>query len=157
MAVLLYPCSTKTREVLGNPSPTPKRFPETREISRGKSRVSILSCSGWENVKSGSDFQLRCRVESKHFPTILCTPQWPLMGGQSLGKHRWNLKGLAFPLLQSQLKGGLAGQKKIFCLRGAIKGTAVSKWKELQHFGIFSTNGEKKSSHDCYVLVVTLG
>ena len=29
----LYPCSTKTREVLGNPSPTPKRFPETREIS----------------------------------------------------------------------------------------------------------------------------
>ena len=33
----LYPCSTKTREVLGNPSPTPERFPETREISRGKS------------------------------------------------------------------------------------------------------------------------
>ena len=33
----LYPCSTKTREVLGNPSPTSKRFPETREISRGRS------------------------------------------------------------------------------------------------------------------------
>ena len=28
------------REVLGNPSPTPQRFPETREISRGKSRGS---------------------------------------------------------------------------------------------------------------------
>ena len=25
----LYPCSTKTREVLGNPSPTAERFPET--------------------------------------------------------------------------------------------------------------------------------
>ena len=32
----LYPCSTKTREVLGNPSPTVERFPETREISRGE-------------------------------------------------------------------------------------------------------------------------
>ena len=33
----MYPCSTKRREVLGNPSPTPKGFPETRgsrEISR---------------------------------------------------------------------------------------------------------------------------
>ena len=28
----LYPCSTKTREVLGNPSPTPKRFPETERM-----------------------------------------------------------------------------------------------------------------------------
>ena len=31
----LYPCSTKTREVLGNPSPTPERYPETRGKSRG--------------------------------------------------------------------------------------------------------------------------
>ena len=31
---LLYPCSIETREVLGNPSPTPERFPETREMSR---------------------------------------------------------------------------------------------------------------------------
>ena len=30
--VALYLCSTKTREVLGNPSPTPKRFPETRDF-----------------------------------------------------------------------------------------------------------------------------
>ena len=30
----MYPCSTKTREVLGNLSPTPKRFPETWEILR---------------------------------------------------------------------------------------------------------------------------
>ena len=33
----LYPCSTKMGEVLGNPSATPEKFPETREISRGKS------------------------------------------------------------------------------------------------------------------------
>ena len=39
----MYPCSTKTREVLGNPSPPPnfprpKRFPEGE--ARGKSRGS---------------------------------------------------------------------------------------------------------------------
>ena len=34
----LYPCSTKTREVLGNPSPTPERFPETRE-SQGSREI----------------------------------------------------------------------------------------------------------------------
>ena len=27
--IALYLCSNKTREILGNPSPTPKRFPET--------------------------------------------------------------------------------------------------------------------------------
>ena len=32
---LLYPCSIKTREVLGNPSPMPKRFPETRGQPEG--------------------------------------------------------------------------------------------------------------------------
>ena len=47
---VLYPCSTMTREVLGNPSPTPERFPETREISRGKSRGSreILRAEGMD-------------------------------------------------------------------------------------------------------------
>ena len=39
----LYPCSTKTREVLGNPSPTPERFPETREISRVEGNVHNTS------------------------------------------------------------------------------------------------------------------
>ena len=33
---ILYPCSIKTREVLGNPSPMPKSFPELE--GRGKSR-----------------------------------------------------------------------------------------------------------------------
>ena len=39
------PYSTKTREVLANPSPPPSRFPETREISRGRSPRGILR--GW--------------------------------------------------------------------------------------------------------------
>ena len=30
---VLYPCSTKTRDDLGNQSPTPERFPRPREIS----------------------------------------------------------------------------------------------------------------------------
>ena len=33
----MYPCSTKTGEILGNPSPTAERFPETQEISQGRS------------------------------------------------------------------------------------------------------------------------
>ena len=43
---IMYPCSTKTREVLGNPSPKPKRFPETREISRGRSPREISRVEG---------------------------------------------------------------------------------------------------------------
>ena len=45
-AVVLYPCSIKTREVLGNPSPTPERFPETREISQGQSPREISKVEG---------------------------------------------------------------------------------------------------------------
>ena len=32
----MYPCSTKTGEILGNPSPRAERFPETQEISHGR-------------------------------------------------------------------------------------------------------------------------
>ena len=42
----LGPCSTKTREGLGNPSPTPKRFPETRNISREQSPREISRAEG---------------------------------------------------------------------------------------------------------------
>ena len=55
----MYPCSTKTREVLGNPSPTPERFPETREISRGRTRVGSLEGSDTMsalNVVTGSSY-----------------------------------------------------------------------------------------------------
>ena len=36
------PCSTKTREELGNPSPLPSRFPSTLEISLGLRPREIL-------------------------------------------------------------------------------------------------------------------
>ena len=38
----MYPCSIKTWEVLGNPSPMPERFPETREMSRGRDNNPAL-------------------------------------------------------------------------------------------------------------------
>ena len=40
------PCSTKTREVLGNPSPPPSRFPSTLEISLGLRPRNISRVSG---------------------------------------------------------------------------------------------------------------
>ena len=40
------PCSTKTREVLGNPSPLPSRFPSTLEISLGLRPREISRVSG---------------------------------------------------------------------------------------------------------------
>ena len=45
----MYPCSTKTREVLGNPSPTPKRLTATREISRGQSPREISKAEGMDS------------------------------------------------------------------------------------------------------------
>ena len=42
----LGPSSIKTREVLGNPSLMPKRFPETRKISLGRSPREILRVEG---------------------------------------------------------------------------------------------------------------
>ena len=40
------PYSTKTREVLGNPSPTPERFPETLKISLGSQEI-VGDGGGW--------------------------------------------------------------------------------------------------------------
>ena len=57
----LYPCSTKTREVMGNPSPTAERFPETREISRGQSLREIARVEG--NLEGGGEgFPITSRV-----------------------------------------------------------------------------------------------
>ena len=61
----LYLCSTKTREVLGNPSPTPERFPETREISRGRSPKEISRVEG--NLEGrGDGFPNTFRVLVEH-------------------------------------------------------------------------------------------
>ena len=48
IGLALYPCSTKPREVLGNPSPTAERFPETREISQGRSPREISRAEGMD-------------------------------------------------------------------------------------------------------------
>ena len=59
----LHPCSTKTREVLGNPSPTPERFPEGNLVlvEYGHSLIINLSTGrGSENPslwKEGKDWQ----------------------------------------------------------------------------------------------------
>ena len=47
------PYSTKTWEVLGNPSPTPKRFPETREISLWRSPREISRVEGESRGRRG--------------------------------------------------------------------------------------------------------
>ena len=62
----LYPCSTKTREVLGNPSPTPERFPETR----GRSPREISRVEG--NLEGGGDgFPNTSRVLVEHGQSLV--------------------------------------------------------------------------------------
>ena len=50
---VLYPDYSKTREVLGNPSPTLEGFPETREISQMRSPRKIRRVGG--NLKIEGD------------------------------------------------------------------------------------------------------
>ena len=45
----MYPCSTKTREVLGNPSPMPERFPETTvPQSQGDPKIVKRGPNFWQ-------------------------------------------------------------------------------------------------------------
>ena len=71
----LFPCSTETREVLGNPSPQPKRFPDTREISRGRSPCEISRVEGnIEGEGDGFPNSSRVLVEYGHsFIINFCT------------------------------------------------------------------------------------
>ena len=63
----LGPSSIKTREVLGNPSLMPKRFPETRKISRGRSPREILRVEGnLEGRGDGFPNNSRVLVEDGH-------------------------------------------------------------------------------------------
>ena len=59
LVMAMYPCSTKTSEVLGNPSPTPERFPETRD-----SRVE----GNLKGVGDGFPNSSRVLVEYGHSP-----------------------------------------------------------------------------------------
>ena len=65
----MYPCSTKTREVLGNPSPTPKRFPETPEISRGQSPREIPRVEGCKTHGRGKSRGRRGWI-SQYLPSL---------------------------------------------------------------------------------------
>ena len=85
----LYPCSTKTREVLGNPSPPPnfprpKRFPEGE--ARGKSRGSREI----REIFRGRGF---CTPRPEGFPE-----------GEARGKSRGS-RG-AKPTAEENLEGG---------------------------------------------------
>ena len=63
----LGPSSIKTREVLGNPSLMPKRFPETRKISRGQRPREILRVKGnLEGRGDGFPNTSRVLVEDGH-------------------------------------------------------------------------------------------
>ena len=71
----LYPCSTKTREVLGNPSPTTVRFPKTREISRGRSPGDISRAEG--NLEVGGDGDVQpnsSRFEAVYGHSLIINP-----------------------------------------------------------------------------------
>ena len=52
---VLYPYTAERRDVLGCTSPTTKRFPEAREMSRGRSPRDILRAKG--NLEVGGDVQ----------------------------------------------------------------------------------------------------
>ena len=59
----LYTYTAERMDVLGCTSPTTKRFPEAREMSRGRSPRDILRAEG--NLEVGRDVQPnRSRVES---------------------------------------------------------------------------------------------
>ena len=87
----LFPCSTETREVLGNPSPTAEKFPETGEVFRGRSSREILRTEGIEGIDFPSFGGVQaCRsdiLSSSIFlqPVVHCTTgvdQEILPGGQ---------------------------------------------------------------------------
>ena len=70
----LYLCSTKTREGLGNPSPTPKRFPETREkglreIWRAEGRDYPIPSKFWWSTDNLSASIFLQGVDQKILPS----------------------------------------------------------------------------------------
>ena len=104
------PCSTKTREVLGNPSPPPSRFPSTLEISLGLSRLGgarihslIIRREGFSDPLPVEKLMLRSRVLvatgiivvqssllSLDTPTLEASPSGNLSGlRKSLGRRGW--------------------------------------------------------------------
>ena len=69
----LYTYTAETRDVLGCTSPTTKRFPEAREMSRGRSPRDISRAEG--NLEVGGDVQPNTsRFEAVYGHSLIINP-----------------------------------------------------------------------------------
>ena len=73
MYTILYPYTAERRDVLGCTSPTTKRFPEAREMSRGRSPRDISRAEG--NLEVGGDVQPNTsRLEAVYGHSLIINP-----------------------------------------------------------------------------------
>ena len=71
--MVLYPYTAERRDVLGCTSPTTKRFPEAREMSRGRSPRGISRAEG--NLEVGGDVQPNTsRLEAVYGHSLIINP-----------------------------------------------------------------------------------
>ena len=87
--MVLYPCSIKTREVLGNPSPTPD-FPRPERFPEGEARGKSRGSREIREIFRGRGF---CTPRPEGFPE-----------GEARGKSRGS-RG-AKPTAEENLEGG---------------------------------------------------
>ena len=86
----LYPCSTKTRDGLGNPSPTPKISRDPRDFPRAKPEGNLEGRGKSREISRGHGF---CTPRPEGFPE-----------GEARGKSRGS-RG-AKPMTKGNLEGG---------------------------------------------------
>ena len=73
LSIVLYPYTAERRDVLGCTSPTTKRFPEAREMSRGRSPRDISRAEG--NLEVGGDVQPNTsRLEAVYGHSLIINP-----------------------------------------------------------------------------------
>ena len=73
MEIILYPYTAERRDVLGCTSPTTERFPEAREMSRGRSPRDISRAEG--NLEVGGDVQPNTsRLEAVYGHSLIINP-----------------------------------------------------------------------------------
>ena len=102
------PCSTKTREVLGNPSPLPSRFPSTLEISLGLRPREISRVSGnLSGVGDGFPNTSLVLVEHGYIPAHCHPPLLPTKATWLDDRESWKR---ICPPQSSSLKKGDSGQ-----------------------------------------------
>ena len=69
----MYPYTAKRRDVLGCTSPTTERFPEVREMSRGRSPRDTSRAEG--NLEGGGDVQPNIsRLEAVYGHSLIINP-----------------------------------------------------------------------------------